>query len=159
MVIAVAAVVIIAVVSACGPKARPNRDLQMPDVAGQSASDATAALQNLGFVVQKQQKTDPSIPPDRVIGTDPPAGATAEPGSNVKIYVSSGPEQREVPDVTNLSFDEARNKLLAAGFTTVRRAPSPSTPEQKDRVISTFPPAHQTASVTAVITVNVGTGP
>ena len=77
----------------------------------------------------------------------------------MKIYVSSGPEQREVPDVTNLSFDDAKNRLLAAGFANVQRVPRPSTPEQKDHVIATTPPSGQTAPLTAVITVYVGTGP
>ena len=135
-----------------------TRDVQVPNVTGQLRDDAIAALQNLGFVVQTQQKADPSITPGTVISTDPPAGATAGPGSKVKIYVSAGPEQREVPDVTGLSFDNAREKLLAAGFSTVQRVPSPSTLELKDHVISTSPPAHQTASVTAVITIYVGTG-
>ena len=159
VVIAVAAFVIMVAVSACGLLARQRSVHQVPDVCGQSAPDAMAALQNLGFVVQRQQKADPSIPPDRVISTDPPAGATAHPGSTVKIYVSSGPEQREVPDVTNLSFEDARNRLLAAGFANVQQVPKPSTPEQEDRVVATTPPASHTAPLTAVITVYVGTGP
>jgi serine/threonine-protein kinase len=158
-VIALAAVVIIVAISACGTTGRQPSDLQVPDVSGQSAPDAMAALQNLGFVVQQQQKADPSIPPDRVISTDPPAGATAHPGSTVKLYLSSGPEQREVPDVTNLSFEDARNRLRAAGFANVQRVLKQSTPEQKDRVIATTPPSGQTAPLTAVITVYVGTGP
>ena len=159
VVIAVAAAVIMVAVSACGPTARQRSDHQVPDVSGQSAPDAMAALLNLGFVVQRQQKADHSIPPARVISTDPPAGTTAHPGSTVKIYVSSGPEQREVPDVTNLSFEDARNRLRAAGFANVQQVPKPSTPEQKDRVIATTPPASQSAPLTAAITVYVGTGP
>ena len=62
VVIAVAAAVIMVAVSACGPTARQRSDHQVPDVSGQSAPDAMAALLNLGFVVQRQQKADPSIP-------------------------------------------------------------------------------------------------
>jgi serine/threonine-protein kinase len=159
VVIAVAAVMTVVAISACGAKASQRSDHQVPDVSGQSAPDAIAALQNLGFVVKQQQKADPSIPPDRVISTDPPAGATARGGSTVEIYVSTGPEQRAVPDVANLSFDDARTRLLAAGFANVQRASQPSAPEQKDRVVATSPPANQTAPVTAVIKVYVGTGP
>ena len=39
------------------------------------------------------------------------------------------------------------------------RAPSPSTPELKDRVVGTIPPANQTSAITNEITIVVGSGP
>jgi serine/threonine-protein kinase len=135
------------------------RNLQVPDVRGQVQADAVAALQNLGFKTRTQQHTDSTVPPDHVIDTDPGANTAVSAGDDITINVSSGPEQREVPDVSNYSYSEAVRKLKAAGFDKVKQTAAASTPELKDRVVGTLPPANQTSAVTNVITVVVGSGP
>jgi eukaryotic-like serine/threonine-protein kinase len=73
--------------------------------------------------------------------------------------VSTGPEQREVPDVSSLSYAAAVKKLKAAGFGHFKQVNSPSTPEMKDKVVGTNPPANQTSAITNEIAVIVGSGP
>jgi serine/threonine-protein kinase len=58
-----------------------------------------------------------------------------------------------------MSYADAVRRLTAAGFGKVKQVLTASTPEQKDRVVSTSPPANQTAPVTFEISVNVGSGP
>ncbi|WP_155728702.1 PASTA domain-containing protein, partial [Mycobacterium avium] len=87
------------------------RDVQVPDVRGQVSADAIAALQNRGFKTRTLQKPDSAIPPDHVIGTDPGANASVSAGDEITINVSTGPEQREVPDVSSLSYSDAVTKL------------------------------------------------
>jgi serine/threonine-protein kinase len=50
-------------------------------------------------------------------------------------------------------------KLTDAGFGRFKQSPSASTPELKDRVVGTLPPANQTSAITNEITIVVGTGP
>jgi beta-lactam-binding protein with PASTA domain len=50
-------------------------------------------------------------------------------------------------------------KLNAAGFGRFKQVNSPSTPEMKDKVIGTNPPANQTSAITNEIAVIVGSGP
>jgi serine/threonine-protein kinase len=50
-------------------------------------------------------------------------------------------------------------KLQAAGFGRFKQVPTASTPEQKDKVIGTLPPANQLSAVTNEITIAVGSGP
>ena len=76
----------------------------MPDVRGQVSADAIAALQNRGFKTRTQQRPDSTIPPDHVINTDPGANASVGAGDVITINVSTGPEQREVPDVSSMSY-------------------------------------------------------
>ena len=135
------------------------RAVQVPDVRGQLSADAVATLQNKGFKVRTQQKPDSTVPPDHVIGTAPAATATAAAGDEVTLNVSTGPEQREVPDVAGLSYADAVKKLTAAGFGKFKQTQAPSTPEQKDKVLSTIPAANQTSAITNEIAVVVGTGP
>jgi len=135
------------------------RDVQVPDVRGQASADAIAALQNHGFKTRTQQKPDSTVEPDHVIGTDPAANAKVGAGDLVTVDVSTGPEQREVPDVSSLSYSAAVKKLKSAGFGRFKEVQSPSTPEMKDKVIGTNPPANQTSAITNEISVIVGSGP
>ncbi|HEU4362496.1 MAG TPA: Stk1 family PASTA domain-containing Ser/Thr kinase [Mycobacterium sp.] len=133
--------------------------VQVPDVRGKASVDAVAELQNKGFKTRTEQKSDSVVPPDRVIGTDPPANAAVNKGHKITVYISYGPEQHQLPDVSSLSYAEAVKKLKAAGFGKVKQVNAPSTPEQKDRVIGTNPPANQTTAITNEIAIVVGTGP
>jgi eukaryotic-like serine/threonine-protein kinase len=85
---AVAAVFMVVVASACGTSQR--KSIHLPDVTGKPLYESVATLQNLGFKTHTQPKADPSITPGTVISTDPAAGVSADAGSNVEVYVSSG---------------------------------------------------------------------
>jgi serine/threonine-protein kinase len=61
--------------------------------------------------------------------------------------------------VSSLSYADAVQKLKAAGFGKFKQTDAASTPEQKDKVLSTLPPANQTSAITNEITIVVGTGP
>ncbi|OBK77382.1 Stk1 family PASTA domain-containing Ser/Thr kinase [Mycobacterium sp. 1274761.0] len=136
-----------------------TRDVQVPDVSNQASADAVVALQNAGFKTRTQQKPDSKVQPDHVINTEPAAGSEVDAGDEITINVSTGPEQREIPDVSSLTYAEAVKKLSDAGFGRFKQSPSPSTPELKDRVVATLPPANQTSAITNEITIVVGTGP
>ncbi|EUA03695.1 serine/threonine-protein kinase pknB [Mycobacterium kansasii 824] len=158
-VVAVLAVLTIAVTIAINTFGGNTRKVQVPDVRGQASADAIAALQNRGFKTRTLQKPDSTIPPDHVIGTDPGANTSVGAGADITINVSTGPEQRELPDVSSLTYAEAVKKLTAAGFSKFKQAASPSSPEMAGKVIGTNPPANQTSAITNVITIIVGSGP
>ncbi|MFA5707276.1 Stk1 family PASTA domain-containing Ser/Thr kinase [Mycolicibacterium sp.] len=157
--VAVLAVLTVVVTISINVFGGDTRDVAVPDVAGVVSADAVATLQNRGFKTRTQQRPDSAVPPDHVIETDPAADTSVDAGDEITVYVSTGPEQREVPDVAQLSYGDAVQKLKAAGFTVFKQANSPSTPELKDRVIGTNPPANQTSAITNEITVIVGAGP
>ena len=104
--------------------------MQVPDVNGQASADAIATLQNQGFKIRTQQKPDSNVPPDHVIDTDPTANTRRRAGDEITINVSTGPEQREIPDVANLSYADAVRKLdrrgLRARSSSPRRRRRPS---------------------------------
>ncbi len=161
--IAVAALVVLTVVVtiAINMIGGSPRDVQVPDVSGQARDDAIAALQNAGFNVDPQNKSDSKVPPGHVIDTDPAASSSVSAGDTILVNISSGPEQREVPDCSTAALTAAQciEKLQAAGFGRFKQAPTASTPEQKGKVIGTLPPANQLSAVTNEITIAVGSGP
>jgi len=156
---AILAVLTTVVVIAFNTFGGTTRDVQVPDMRGQVSAEAIAALQNRGFKTRTLQKPDNTILPDHVISTDPAANSMVGAGDEVTINVSTGPEQREVPDVSSLSYNDAVAKLKAAGFGKVKQTTSASTPELLGKVLSTNPPANQTSAITNVITIVVGSGP
>lgn len=158
-VVAVLAVLTVVVTIAINTFGGGTRDLQVPDVRGQASADAIAALQNRGFKTRTLQKPDSTIPPDHVIGTNPAANSSVSAGDLITINVSTGPEQRELPDVSSMSYADAVKKLTAAGFGKFKQANSPSTPELQGKVIGTNPPANQTTAITNLIIIIVGSGP
>lgn len=159
--IAVAVLAVLTVVVTIGINmfGSETREVQVPDVQGQPSADAIATLQNRGFTIRTQQKPDSTVPPDHVINTEPDANTSVAAGDEITLNVSTGPEQREVPDVSGLSYTDAVGRLTDAGFERFRQTTSASVREQKDRVLSTVPPANQTSAITNEITIVVGEGP
>jgi serine/threonine-protein kinase len=95
----------------------------LPDVAGKSFDDAAAILKGVELKAQpgKQSYSD-TIPKDMVIAIEAPTDsngnpAAIHPGDTVNLTISRGKEQVEVPDVTNMTWDEAKPILTGAGFT------------------------------------------
>jgi eukaryotic-like serine/threonine-protein kinase len=157
--VAVLAVLTVVVTLAINMFGGETRAVQVPDVRGQVSADAIAELQNRGFRTRTQQQPNSTVPPDHVIDTEPGANSSVGAGDEVTLNVSTGPEQREIPDVRNLSYDDAVQKLTVAGFENFRPSSSPSTPEMKDRVLGTNPPVNQTSAITNEITIVLGAGP
>jgi eukaryotic-like serine/threonine-protein kinase len=157
--VAVLAVLTVVVTLAINFFGGETRDVQVPDVTGQSSADAIVVLQNAGFRTRTSNQPDNEVPPGSIISTDPVATSTVAAGDEITLNVSTGPEQREIPDVSTLSYEDAVDKLRDAGFSRFNRTTSVSTPELKDKVLQTNPPANQTSAITNQITIIIGSGP
>lgn len=157
--VAVLAILTVVVTVAINMFGGSTRSVEVPDVSGQPSADAIAELQNRGFKTRTDQRPDSTVPPDHVISTDPSADSSVDAGEEITINVSTGPEQREIPDVKNLTYSDATEKLKEAGFEKFKTSSSPSTPELKDKVLGTNPPANQTSAITNEITIILGSGP
>ncbi|GFG53384.1 serine/threonine protein kinase [Mycolicibacterium agri] len=157
--VAMLAVLTVVVTVAINMIGGDTRAVQVPDVRGQTSADAVVTLQNAGFRTRTQQRPDSTVEPGHVIDTEPSANTEVDAGDEITINVSTGPEQREIPDVSSLTYAEAVKKLTDAGFGKFKQAPSPSTPQLKDRVVGTIPPANQTSAITNEVTIVIGSGP
>lgn len=83
----------------------------VPDLSGASGAEAVRTLSVLGLVGVTEEVYDEEVPQTLVVGTDPPEGARAVPGSEVRVRVSIGPEPRTVPDVVGQPSLEAFAEL------------------------------------------------
>ncbi len=90
--------------------------VEVPDVSGQPQASAEQTLSDAGFDVNVASKPSSDVPADSVIETDPAAGESAKKGSEVTMYVSTGPQQVAVPALVGITFEAAKQRLSAKGL-------------------------------------------
>jgi serine/threonine-protein kinase len=88
----------------------------LPDLLHKRAEDAVRVLKQKGLHPTVQSQSSESVAKGLVISTDPSAGVSVQVGSPVSVYVSSGPQEATVPDVTGESQATATATLAAAGL-------------------------------------------
>ena len=132
--------------------------IPVPDVIGSQIADARKLLSGLGFTVVEEPIPDEEIPVGEVVDQTPGPNEEAAKGSEVVLQVSSGPEERPVPDVSGRTVAEASNILGQNGFTVAQTSEASSTVEE-GKVIRTDPPAGTPQPKGATVTVVVSSGP
>lgn len=85
----------------------------IPNAVGLTEADARDRLVAAGFAVTSVQVFS-DVTPGNVIAQSPQAGTEAETGSSVRINVSKGTGQVDVPDVVGLSRGQAESEVEAA---------------------------------------------
>jgi serine/threonine-protein kinase len=91
-------------------------DVEVPDVVGQSESDATAALRAEEFGVTREEAASDTVDEGLVISQRPGGGEQAAKGSDVTIVVSTGPAQVTVPSVRGVDQATAEQRIRDAGL-------------------------------------------
>jgi serine/threonine-protein kinase len=130
----------------------------IPDVTGQPAAAAQAALEAAGFEVVVVREHNEEIATDIALRTNPVAGKKARPDSAIGLVVSDGPAPVPVPDVAGKSYDEAV-AILAAKRLGAARKDVFSDSVAAGTVIGTEPASGQPAARDSVVTVVVSKGP
>jgi beta-lactam-binding protein with PASTA domain len=132
---------VITLIVSGGPEPIP-----LPDVTDRTRADAREILESacsaypcVHVIVQLEPSAD--VDRGRVIRTDPAQGTGVPPGSDVTIFVSSGPPRVEVPDLTGATLSQAESALRDAGLQAGQRQEEKSIDIAEDHVIRTDPSA------------------
>ncbi|MEM9041864.1 MAG: PASTA domain-containing protein [Actinomycetota bacterium] len=89
----------------------------VPDLAGRTADEALAALNELQLSPQRLDDVfSDDVEAGRVVSQEPAAGGELARGGTVSFAVSMGPDIIVFPDVVGLTYDEAVARLTDAGF-------------------------------------------
>ncbi|GAA4433121.1 Stk1 family PASTA domain-containing Ser/Thr kinase [Georgenia halophila] len=92
--------------------------IDVPDVAGDPADEATAAIEESGLAVgETTEEFHDTVPEGAVVSTSPGAGESVRHDSSVDLVTSKGREPVDVPDVTGEPRAEAIGLLEQAGLT------------------------------------------
>jgi eukaryotic-like serine/threonine-protein kinase len=91
-------------------------DVEVPDVVGLSENRAEQELEDAGLEVTSRNRSNAEVDEGEVFRQTPEAGATAEEGDTVTIFVSSGPGEVTVPNLLTLTEDQAQDALEEVGL-------------------------------------------
>jgi serine/threonine-protein kinase len=130
----------------------------VPSLQGRQLAEAEQALADLGLRATQVPEDSTSVPAGTVLRTDPPAGALAPRGSEVKVITSAGPPAVPLPDLTRKPYDQAVASLQALQLGAVRVDAFDDT-VPAGRVVSTNPAAGQALRPGQVVAVTVSKGP
>jgi eukaryotic-like serine/threonine-protein kinase len=87
----------------------------VPDMKGWDQDDAEDKIDSLGLDAEVKREPSTDVDEGKVVRTEPAAGTEAERDGTVTLVISSG-DSLEVPDVTDMSVDEAREELESVGL-------------------------------------------
>ena len=108
-------VVVITTIFVLIPYITSARQEAVPDVSGYTVSEAINALQEAGFIVADEQRSEASETIDEglVTKTTPAAGSIRKEGTEITIYVSLGDVTIEIEDYTGENYAEVKGRLEA----------------------------------------------
>ena len=113
--------------------------LAVPSVINKSEADARAAVTDAGFKVKVVQKSNATAAKGTVYDQKPGAGNQAAKGSTVTIYVSTGPEQVTVTDLSGLTQAQAVAKIQSLGLVESVQMQVDADPSKAGQVINQDP--------------------
>jgi serine/threonine-protein kinase len=129
--------------------------IAIPNVVGQLYDSAAGSLQGAGFAVARRD-VDSSQPKDTVIDQQPKGGGSAARGSTVTLYVSKGPKEATIPDVTSQDEASAQQTLEQSGFSVDVQEQDTTDPSQDGIVLDQDPVGGTKAKPGTTVTITVG---
>jgi beta-lactam-binding protein with PASTA domain/predicted Ser/Thr protein kinase len=114
-----------------------KKEVTVPSVVGADQAQAELTLRNKGFSSDALPRTS-NRKVGTVIGQDPPPGTRVAKGKLVNLFVSAGPGEATIPDLSGQGRLAARRQLTGLGFRIAERRETSDTVGQ-NRVITTVP--------------------
>jgi beta-lactam-binding protein with PASTA domain len=142
--------------------------VEVPDVRGQSHSEASSSLAAVGLRLGRQYKVSNSkVPEGKVAKQHPGAGTKVEQGSSIWVTVSSGPSAVRIPDLPSAvripdligkNASEASRTLVDMGLTLSHQNEAPSEVVPEGEIIEQTPEAGTEVKPGSLVSVTVSLG-
>lgn len=111
-----------------------NTTVDVPNVVGKQVSVAKNILEDKHLRVSTSEVTNPDVPAGQVISQTPGAGEKVKEQRTIHLVVSKGVGEITVPDLTDLTVDQARQRLKDVGLV-VGKITQQSVDGKKDGVV------------------------
>jgi beta-lactam-binding protein with PASTA domain len=132
--------------------------VQVPDLSGNNPDQAAAILRGAGLelgVVSEDYNAE--VAEGLIFYQDPAVGESLEPGSEVDVTMSLGPQPVEVPEVFGMDIETAQRTILNAGLGyTILEVENN---EPAGTALSTDPPAGTLLDPGTTVTIYYSSGP
>jgi len=94
-----------------------GRDVEVPDLSGLTAEDASALLKKNGLILEEAaQRNDEAVDAGRILAQDPPPGTAIKPQRKVKVVVSLGNKVNSIPELRGGAARKAQITLQQQGM-------------------------------------------
>ena len=154
-----AAVIIAAIVAAVLLFGGGEKNITVPNVGDMTPEAATSLIEESGLLVGDiEEVPSADVEKGKIVKTDPKAGDKAPKGSKVKLYISTGVEQVKVPDLYNMTQEQALKALETVGLKGVEGPRAFSTDVKEGHIISQDPAGGMTVDAGTTITYVVSNG-
>ena len=119
------------------------REVQVPDLTGHTANEATAVASSLGLAlkVDETRRVDAKIGPGRVLAQEPEKGSTARRQRSIKVWLSAGQRVNTIPALNGETERTAQLRLSQDGLTLASVSEIRSQDYPMDVVLAQEPPA------------------
>lgn len=116
----------------------PGSLVAVPEVAGLSYDDAASALTAEGFVPVRGEESSIDIAAGETIRTDPGEGERLDKGTEITVFVSSGPASHTVETLNGKTEQEARDYLADIRINVTETSLQLFSDAEAGRVINAF---------------------
>ena len=127
----------------------------VPNVVGMDDVEAAVAIANAGLEPQPQAEPSETVAEGLITRTQPPVGSQLAEGSQVFVYVSSGPAVVLMPDLTGLDPTTALIQLDTLGMTADVVAVAPLPGEAPGLIVSQEPGTGAPIAPSSILTLYV----
>jgi serine/threonine-protein kinase len=130
----------------------------VPDLRGMPLEEAIELADEVGFKVEEgDYVSDSEVPEGCVVSQTPKANGTAKKGATIRVNLSKGPGNGQVPDLEGKTEKEAEELLEANGFKLGDVTPGPSDLEE-GKVFDQYPSAGTTLKEGSTVSIKVSDG-
>jgi beta-lactam-binding protein with PASTA domain/tRNA A-37 threonylcarbamoyl transferase component Bud32 len=132
--------------------------IAVPDVVGMTQEAAQQALQTAGLTMERLEEPSDDVDEGLVTRSDPGAETQAEAGSEVRVWVSAGPDAVAIPDVAGMTQEQATKTLRDAGFEVSSVEFENAARVPRNEVTKTVPPAGESHPKGTSVVLSVASG-
>lgn len=118
-----------------------DKMVTVPAILGKSEQDAQNTVVDKGLKFQVVGNEKSNLPAGTVIKCSPDEGSSVNANTEVRVYISSGPESIEVPNLKDLDLSTASTTLQNKGFQIGNKTFEYSDSVPKDYIIGQTPEA------------------
>ncbi|MGS2664801.1 Stk1 family PASTA domain-containing Ser/Thr kinase [Corynebacterium glucuronolyticum] len=136
-----------------------SQSVAIPQIANLPTEEALTKLESAGLKTTIKEETSPTVEKNHIIRTSPAENSRVPAGTTVEVYVSTGKEITEVPDLKNLNTADAQKRLEEEGLklaTTVKEDNSDTVKE--GLILEQSPSAGSQVSKGTEVTITVSIG-
>jgi len=129
------------------------RQVQVPELVGGTAAEATTVLAplGLGLRIDENERPDERVPAGHIVMQDPPAGVASRRQRTIRVWLSSGPRTTVVPALIGESERAARVRLRQDDISVVSTSEFRSADYPAGTVVSQLPDASAPAGEVSLL--------